>query len=143
MAVLLPDGDVREHSLPTTLGPRVLGTPLAAVPVPGRPIKGWLREICQVLPQCPRSHSTPPSPYEDIIKGFGASAPEELVPVSGPSEDVHLHPQGNASCPRLGSSNPMFNQGGSKNGRRTLKIFWEDWYAREISRFVCNKVRLF
>ena len=35
------------------------------------------------------------------------------------------------------------NQGGSKYGRRTLKIFWEDWYAREISRFVCNKVRLF
>ena len=34
-------------------------------------------------------------------------------------------------------------EGGSKNGRRALKIFWEDWYAREISRFVCNKVRLF
>ena len=32
-----------------------------------------------------------------------------LVPVSGPSEDVHLHPQGNASCPKPGSSNPMFN----------------------------------
>ena len=26
---------------------------------------------------------------------------------------------------------------------RTLKIFWEDWYAREISRFVCNEVQLF
>ena len=24
------------------------------------------------------------------------------------------------------------HQGGSKNGRRTLKIFWEDWYAQEI-----------
>ena len=35
------------------------------------------------------------------------------------------------------------DEGGLKNGRRTLKIFWEDWYAREISRFVCNKVRLF
>ena len=35
------------------------------------------------------------------------------------------------------------DQVGSKNGRRTLKIFWENWYAREISRFVCNKVRLF
>ena len=35
------------------------------------------------------------------------------------------------------------NQGRSKNWRRTLKIFWEDWYAREISRFVCNKVQLF
>ena len=35
------------------------------------------------------------------------------------------------------------DQGGSKNGLCTLKIFWEDWYAREISRFVCNKVRLF
>ena len=35
------------------------------------------------------------------------------------------------------------NQGGSKNGRRTFGIFWEDCYAREISRFVCNKVRLF
>ena len=34
------------------------------------------------------------------------------------------------------------SQGGSKNGRRTLKIFWEDWYAREILHFVCNKVRL-
>ena len=27
--------------------------------------------------------------------------------------------------------------------RRTQKIFWEDWYARDISRFVGNKVRLF
>ena len=35
------------------------------------------------------------------------------------------------------------NKGGSKNGRRTLKIFWEDWYEREISHCVCNKVRLF
>ena len=35
------------------------------------------------------------------------------------------------------------NQGGSRNGRRTLKIFWEGWYAREVSRFVRNKVRLF
>ena len=35
------------------------------------------------------------------------------------------------------------NQGGSKNGRPTLKIFWKDWYAGEISRFVCNEVRLF
>ena len=34
---------------------------------------------------------------------------------------------------------PASNQGGSKNGRLTLKIFWEDWYAREISCFVCNK----
>ena len=33
--------------------------------------------------------------------------------------------------------------GRNKNGRRTLKIFQEKWYAREISRFVCNKVRLF
>ena len=36
-----------------------------------------------------------------------------------------------------------FRQGGLKNGQRTLKIFWDDWYAREISRFVCNKVRCF
>ena len=35
------------------------------------------------------------------------------------------------------------HQGGSKNGQRTLKIFWEDWYAQEILGFVCNKVRLF
>ena len=35
------------------------------------------------------------------------------------------------------------DQGRVKNGRRTLKVFWEDWYAQEISRFVCNKVRLF
>ena len=34
-------------------------------------------------------------------------------------------------------------QGGSKNGQRTFGIFWEDCYAREISCFVCNKVRLF
>ena len=79
MAVLLPDGDVREHLLPTTLGPRVLGTPLAAAPIPGCPTKGWLRERCQVLPQRPRSHSTSPSPYEDIIREttFGESAPED------------------------------------------------------------------
>ena len=40
--------------------------------------QGWLREKCRVLPQHPRSHSTPPSPNEDIIRGalFGASAPE-------------------------------------------------------------------
>ena len=69
MAVL-PDGDVRDHSLPTTLGPPVLGTPLAAFPVPGSPTKGWLRERCRVFPQRPRSHSAPPSPYEDIIRGL-------------------------------------------------------------------------
>ena len=51
MAVLLPDGDVQEHSPPATLGPRVLGTSLAAVPVPGRLTKGWLRDRCRVLPQ--------------------------------------------------------------------------------------------
>ena len=34
----------------------------------------------------------------------------------------------------------ILNQGGSKNGQRTLKPFWEDRYALEISRFVCNKV---
>ena len=43
-------------------------------------------------------------------------------------------------CPRPSQGRA---QGGLKNGRRTLKIFWEDWYAREISRFVCNEVRLF
>ena len=113
MAVLLPDGDVRGLSPPTTLGLRVLGTPLAAVPVPRRPTKGWLRERCRVLPQRPGSHSAPSSPYEDIIREapFGTSAPEgyktrQLVPVSGPSKDAHLRPQGNASRPEPGSSNP-------------------------------------
>ena len=119
MAVLLPDGDVRGLSPPTILGLRVLRTPLAAVPVPRRPTKGWLRERCRVLPQRPGSHSASSSPYEDIIRGggapFGTSAPEgqktrQLVPVSGPSEDVHLHPQGNASRPEPGSSNPLFNR---------------------------------
>ena len=38
-------------------------------------------------------------------------------------------------------ANDHYNQGGLKNGRRTLKIFWEDWYARAISRFVYNKLR--
>ena len=40
---------------------------------------------------------------------------------------------------------PLINvrPGRIKKGGPTLKIFWEDWYAREISRFVCNKVRLF
>ena len=79
MAVLLPDGDIQEHSLLTTLGLWVLGTPLAMVPVPGHPTKGCLRERCQVLPQRPRSHSAPPSPYEDIIRRapFRASALED------------------------------------------------------------------
>ena len=30
-----------------------------------------------------------------------------LVPVSGPSEDVHLNPQGNAIRPKPGSGNPV------------------------------------
>ena len=49
---------------PTTLGLRVPGFPLAAVPVPKRPTKGWLRERCRVLPQRPGSHSVPSSPYD-------------------------------------------------------------------------------
>ena len=40
----------------------------------------------------------------------------------------------------LGVHRHGYDQGGSKNGWRTLKIFWEDWYAREISRFVCTIV---
>ena len=31
-----------------------------------------------------------------------------------------------------------FVQGGSKQGRRTFGVSYEDCYAREISRFVCN-----
>ena len=50
MAVLLPDGDFRGHSPPNTLGPQVLWTPLAMVPVLRHPTKGWLRERCRVLP---------------------------------------------------------------------------------------------
>ena len=48
-----------------------------------------------------------------------------------PNEDMHA------------DEDMRYKQDGSKNGRRTLKIFWEDWYAPEISRFVCNKVQLF
>ena len=70
MAVLLSDDDVQDHSLPTNIEPRVLRTPLAVVSVSGRPTKGWLRERCRVLPQCPKSHSAPSSPYEDIITNF-------------------------------------------------------------------------
>ena len=53
---------------PTTLGLRIPVIPLAPVPVPKRPTKCWLRERCRVLPQRPRSHSVPSSPYEDIIR---------------------------------------------------------------------------
>ena len=52
---------------PRTAGPWV---PLAAVPISRWPTKGWLRERCRVLPQCPGSHSAPSSPYEDIIRGL-------------------------------------------------------------------------
>ena len=54
----------------TTLGLLVPGFPLAAVPVPKCPTKGWLRERSWVLPQRPGSHSVPSSPYEDIIRGL-------------------------------------------------------------------------
>ena len=42
--------------------------------------------------------------------GLRSLCARKLVPVSGPSEDVHLHLQGNAICPKPGSSNPMFNR---------------------------------
>ena len=32
----------------------------------------------------------------------------------------------------------QFSNGGSKHERRTFGVFYEDCYAREISRFVCN-----
>ena len=57
-------------------------------------------------------------------------------------EADHLRKQTQALFP-LTLFSGASDQGGSKNGRRTLKILWEDWYAREISRFVCNKVRFF
>ena len=55
---------------PTTLGLRVPGFPLAAVPLHKRPIKGWLRERCRALPQRPGSYSVPSSPCKDIIRGL-------------------------------------------------------------------------
>ena len=44
------------------------------------------------------------------------------------------------SCllPRLTASYHICNQGGSKHGRRTFGIFYEDCYARDILRSVCN-----
>ena len=36
----------------------------------------------------------------------------------------------------------MFQQSGSKHGRRTFGISCKDCYAREISRFVCNRLQL-
>ena len=38
----------------------------------------------------------------------------------------------------LSGSRFQSEQGGSKHGRRTSGISYEDYYAREISRFVCN-----
>ena len=105
MAILLPDGDVWEHSLPTTLGPGGSRDSPHCGLHPWVSNQGWLRERCQVLPQCPRSHSALPSNLRGDHQGGSVQSlcTRALVSVSEPSQDVHLHPQGNASCP---SQNP-------------------------------------
>ena len=105
----------RGFTPPTTPGPRVPGSP-SRIPFPKRPTKGWLIERCRVLPQRPGSHSVPSSPDEDIIRGSVRNLCTRRLEdqTTGASrwthEDVHLHPQGNASRPKPGSSNPMFNR---------------------------------
>ena len=58
MAVRHPDGSVREHSLPTTLG-RQARDSLAAFLVPGRATRGCLRGRCRVLTQAPKEPCHP------------------------------------------------------------------------------------
>ena len=64
------------------------------------------------------------------------------------SGDINLH-TGPIQCPCSVCTRVVrkrvvcCDQGGSKNGRRAFGIFWENYYAREISCFVYNKVRLF
>ena len=74
MAVQLPDCNVPDH-------PRIVGSwdSPHRIPYPWASNQGRLREKCWVLPQCPRSHSTPPSPCKDVIREapFGASALED------------------------------------------------------------------
>ena len=62
----------------------------------------------------PTTHREPPPllPLRGYHQGGSVRrlCTRRLVPVSGPSEDVHLHPQGNASRPKPGSGNPMSKQ---------------------------------
>ena len=96
------------HPPPTTLGPRVLRTPLDVIPIPRHPTKGWLRERWQVLPQ--RQEATPPLlPLTRISSGGLRSEPlhqnledQKTGAICGPSKDVHLQPQGDASRPKPG-----------------------------------------
>ena len=83
-----------------------------------------------------------------IFRNFAFCMTKRLFPASGSKtwegkSKCNLPPAGKRPSFIKRRKSLHQNQGGLKNGRRTLKIFWEDWYAREISRFVCNKVRLF
>ena len=102
---------------PTTPGLRVPGFPLAALPVPKRPTKGWLRERCRVLPQRPGSHSVPSSPYEDIIRGLRseplhqkARRPDNWCQSVDPLRISIFTPRAMQVAPSQDPANPMFNR---------------------------------
>ena len=107
----------RGFTPPTTPGLRVPGFPLAAVPVPKRPTKGWLRERCRVLPQRPGSHSVPSSPYEDIIRGLRseplhqkARRPDNWCQSVDPLRMSIFTPRAMQVAPSQDPANPMFNR---------------------------------
>ena len=102
---------------PTTLGLRVPGFPLAAVPVPKSPTKGWSRERCRVLPQRPRSHFIPSSPYEDIIRGLRseplhqkARRPDNRCQSVDPPRISIFTLRAMQVAPSQDPANPMFNR---------------------------------
>ena len=102
---------------PTTLGLRVPGFPLAAVPVPKRPPKGWLKERCRVLPQLSGSHSVPSSLYEDIIRGLlseplhqKARRPDNWCQSVDPPRMSIFTPMAMQVTPSQDPANPMFNR---------------------------------
>ena len=85
-------------------------------PHPWGPTKGWLRERCQAFPQHPGSHSTPSSPYEDIIRGVRseplyqkARRPDNWCQLVDPLRMSISTPRAMQVAPSQDPATPMFN----------------------------------
>ena len=110
-AVWHADGGIREHSLPTTLGWQARDSP-CRVPSPCMGNQRWLkRDGLGLSLSHPMSHSTPPSPYGDVLRGLHSISTS----------------RGNASYPEPGSSNPMFNH----RERHTSRVACVGFYSEQ------------
>ena len=135
MAVLLPDGIVREHLLPTTLGPRVLGSPLTVGPSLG--VQPRLAEgEMSGSPPMPKEPLRPSSLLQGYHQGgapFGASAPEDWcqsvnppkISISSPREKQVAPSQDPATLRSTISSLQQLDQGPGSNHQEAVP-----WWIR-------------